>query len=175
MDLHFALRNKADDAYDARVYVLESYRLSKELKQLPEVKILEGAWKAYVAKHPSYELTEHEWEDAYLPTDEEDRAEMNLPGPPLLLDLDVITRRIAAQRSRFIVFGIDRNWLSEELEKVNSTIKPITIASESRSKIRQELRDCGVTESVIYPDLDGLGREMRQLWEDRRAAAEENV
>jgi hypothetical protein len=41
--------------------------------------------------------------------------------------------------------------------------------------MRQELRGCGVTESVIYPDLDGLGREMRQLWDDRRVAAEENV
>jgi hypothetical protein len=30
----------------------------------------------------------------------------------------------------------------------------------------RELRDSGVTESVIYPDLDGLGREMKQLWEE---------
>lgn len=42
MAMHFALRNKADDTYDARVYVLESYRLSEQLKQLPDVKILEG-------------------------------------------------------------------------------------------------------------------------------------
>jgi hypothetical protein len=175
MALHFALRNKADDSYDARVYVLESYRLSEQLKQLPDVKIVEETWKTYVAKHPSYELKEDEWEDAYLPTDEEDLAEMNVPRPPLVLDFPLITRRIAAQRSRFIVFGTEPDWLSEEFKKANSTIKPIVITSGSRSKIRQELRDCGVTESVIYPDLDGLGREMRQLWEDRRAAAEENV
>ena len=30
------------------------------------------------------------------------------------------------------------------------------------------LRDCGVTESVIFPDLDGLGRETKQIWEDRK-------
>jgi FRG domain len=69
MALHFALRNKTDDSYDARVYVLESYRLSEQLKQLPDVKILEETWKTYVAKHPSYELKEDEWEDTYLPTD----------------------------------------------------------------------------------------------------------
>src|SRR5260370_33341611 len=56
MALHFALRNKADDSYDARVYVLESYRLSEQLKQLPDVKIVEENWKTYAAKHPSYEL-----------------------------------------------------------------------------------------------------------------------
>ena len=41
-------------------------------------------------------------------------------------------------------------------------------------KIRRELRDCGVTESVIYPDLDGIGREITQIWEDRRASFQEN-
>ncbi len=90
-------------------------------------------------------------------------------------DFPLITRRIAAQRSRFIVFGTKPNWLSEEAGKPDSTIASITVAADARSSIRQELRDCGVTKSVIYPDLDGLGREIRQLWEDRRAAAEENV
>jgi hypothetical protein len=30
--------------------------------------------------------------------------------------------------------------------------------------MRIELRDCGVTESVIFPDLDGLGRKIKQIW-----------
>jgi len=51
----------------------------------------------------------------------------------------------------------------------------IVIPGKYRSQMRQELRDCGITESVIYPDLDGLGREMKQLWADRRAAPEENA
>lgn len=175
MALHFALRNKKkDDRNDARVYVLESYRLSEYLKAFPDTKLLEQDWKNYVAKHPSYDLKEDEWEDAYLPADEEDLTEMNVPRLPLVLDFPLITRRIAAQRSRFIVFGTDPTWLSEEFKKPDSTIKVIAIAAGSCSQIRQELRDCGVTESVIYPDLDGLGREMRQLWNDRRSAAEEN-
>ena len=170
MALHFAVRNKADDSHDARVYVLEPYRLPEQLKQLPEVKLLEKEWKTYVGNHPSYGLKEDEWEDAYLPADEKDLAELNVPRAPLVLEFPLITRRIAAQRSRFIVFGTDPNWLSEEFKKVDSTIRAIAITSSSRATIRQELRDCGVTESVIYPDLDGLGREMRQLWEDRRSA-----
>ena len=34
--------------------------------------------------------------------------------------------------------------------------------------IRTELRDGGITESVIFPDLDGLGREIHQLWEEQK-------
>ena len=73
MALHFALRNKSDDAHDARVYVLEAYRLNEQVKQLPDIKLLEQEWKSYVAKHPSWDLAEDEWEDAYLPADEDDR------------------------------------------------------------------------------------------------------
>ena len=39
---------------------------------------------------------------------------------------------------------------------------------ENIFKMRCELRDAGITESVIYPDLDGLGREIKQTWEDRK-------
>ncbi|HMD71673.1 MAG TPA: FRG domain-containing protein [Bryobacteraceae bacterium] len=174
MALHFALRNKKDNEDNALVYVLEPYRLSEYLKSLPDIKLFEEAWKPYVAKHPSDDLNDDEWEDGYLPADEDANTELPVPRPPLVLDFPLITRRIAAQRSRFIVFGTDPAWLSEEFRKADSTIKVIEIAAEKRAAIRQELRDCGVTESVIYPDLDGLGREMRQLWDDRRAAAEEN-
>jgi hypothetical protein len=100
---------------------------------------------------------------------------MNVPRLPLVMRNDLITRRIAAQRSRFIMFGTEANWLSDEFKKADSSIKLIRIAAAARPKMRQELRDCGVTESVIYPDLDGLGREMRQLWDDRREAPEENA
>jgi hypothetical protein len=170
MALHFAVRNKSDDDADARVYVLEPYRLRDKLEELPDINCLKEDWKDYVKNHPSYDLKEDEWEWAYLPADEEERAELNVPRPPLVLDFPHITRRIAAQRSRFIVFGTVPNWLSDE----DATIRAIPIAKGGRSTIRQELKDCGITESVIYPDLDGLGREMRQLWEDRRSAAEEN-
>jgi len=174
MALHCALRHKADDFHDARVYVLESYRLMDKLQNLPDVRLLKEDWKVYVGNHRSWGLDEDEWEDAYLPGNEEVLAEMNVPRPPLVLDFPLITRRIAAQRSRFIVFGTEPSWLLDEFKKEDSAVRAITVAADSRSKIRQQLRDCGVTEAVIYPDLDGLGREMRQLWEDRKLAAEEN-
>jgi hypothetical protein len=170
MALHFAVRNKTDDDQnDAIVYVLEPYRLLDKLKALPDTEIAEQQWKTYVEKNPSDELSSDEWEDAYLPSDDEDRAELPLPRLPLLLDFSHITRRIAAQRSRLIVFGTDPDWLAEEFRRPESTIRAITIDAGFSRRIRVELRDSGITESVIYPDLDGLGREMIQVWDDRNS------
>jgi hypothetical protein len=76
-----------------------------------------------------------------------------------------ITRRIAAQRSRFMIFGTDPSWLSKLATKRGSRITPITIPVGAITPIKFELREAGITESVIYPDLDGLGREFKQMWD----------
>jgi len=91
-----------------------------------------------------------------------------LPDDPLVMEFPHITRRVAAQRSRFIVFGRNLKWLSSRLGKPKFPIMEIIVDSNSKKKIKKQLRDNGITESVIYPDLDGLGREVRQEWEDRR-------
>lgn len=173
--LHFALRNKSHDNNAARVYVLEPYRLNEKLKTIPEIKLAEDAWKVYAEKHPNGDYDPSAWEDSYLPVSEEDFSEIPVPRPPFVLEFPHITRRIAAQRSRFIILGTEPNWMQDEFKKTDSTVKLITIAAEARAQLRQDLRDCGITESVIFPDLDGLGREMKQLWEDRRRAPEENA
>ncbi len=119
--------------------------------------------------HPGQKLSEDEWEDCYLPANDEDALrELNLPRAPLVLDMPHISRRVAAQRSQFIIFGTDPSWLSETLKEPRAPIAEIVIAGHARDKVRSELRDTGVSESVIFPDLDGLGREIRQLWDDRR-------
>jgi hypothetical protein len=54
---------------------------------------------------------------------------------------------------------------------LRSQIPPIEVMAIEAiciPSIKIELRESGLTESVIYPDLDGLGREMHQLWEDRK-------
>jgi len=169
MALHFAVRNKGkNDPNDAFIYVLEPYRLKEQIETLPETEIVKTNWKAYVQNHQSYDLDEDEFERSYLPADDEDLKELSMPRVPLLLEFPHITRRVAAQRSRFMVFGTEPAWLAQEFEKPDSPLKAITIDASSCYKIRVELRDSGVTESVIFPDLDGLGRELKQLWDDQK-------
>jgi hypothetical protein len=92
----------------------------------------------------------------------------DLPRTPMVLNFPHITRRVAAQRSQFIVLGSDPLWLSEEFKTSDSAIRSITIEGTRARAIRAELRECGISESVIFPDLDGLGRELNQLWQDRQ-------
>jgi hypothetical protein len=105
-----------------------------------------------------------------LPVDEKQRKDMGMPSLPddlLVLDVPHITRRVAAQRSRFVVFGRKPDWLASKFETTGFPIREIVIDVGSIERIKRQLRDSGITESVIYPDLDGLGRELKQLWEMR--------
>jgi hypothetical protein len=163
--LHFALRDKPKgDPDPAFVYVLEPDRLKDQLYALPETALTIKDWRDYAKEDQDYKGKEDQWEHAYLPTDEEDRRKMNIPKVPLLLYFPHITRRVAAQRSRFMVFGTEPSWLSDHFEN----IEVITIEATCIPNLKIELRESGVTESVIFPDLDGLGREMHQLWEERK-------
>jgi len=91
-----------------------------------------------------------------------------MPKIPLLWDSPHLTRRIAAQRSRFLVTGSDPDFLATIEADQDSRLESILIERNAIPKIRQELRDAGITESVVFPDLDGLGRELKQQWELER-------
>lgn len=172
MAIHFATRDsRGGDKDDAFIYVLEPERLNERVKALHTESSLPTRWIAYVKKSRAKGVTdfkEDEWEDAFLPSSKEERAEFEIPITPLVLEFPHITRRVAAQRSRFIVLGTDYAFLANEFHREDSCVKQIVIDGSCRRQIRRELRDSGITESVIYPDLDGVGREMKQLWEERR-------
>lgn len=166
MALHFALRNKQGDDSDSKVYVLDPYRLMDSLNNLPDTIQLQQRWTEHIETH--LEDNEEDESDIYLPSSNGDDRPFELPGVPMVLQFPFISRRVAAQRSQFIVFGSKPSWLSNEATKVDSPIRCITIEGTRTRAIRAELRECGVTESVIFPDLDGLGRELNQLWQDRQ-------
>lgn len=136
-----------------------------QLDLLPDYANAKEAWKEYCQKNPTEDPDE--WDLAYLPDDEEARKETPLPAVPLLSDTYQISRRIAGQRSRFMMFGTDPSWISDLADRPDSPIKPIVIEARAVGLMAHELRDAGITESVIFPDLDGLGRELKQNWEQR--------
>jgi len=65
MAMHFALRDKKNDGDDARVYVLEPYRLNDKLNELPDAKIAAEEWKQYAMDNPTYEIDEEDWENRW--------------------------------------------------------------------------------------------------------------
>ncbi len=66
-----------------------------------------------------------------------------------------------------MIFGTDPSWMSNLVDTEDSPVEVIIIEAASIRAMARELRDAGITESVIFPDLDGLGRELKQSWEDR--------
>ncbi len=67
-----------------------------------------------------------------------------------------------------MIFGTDPAWLANLKKMKGSRIAELRISATSVKSIQQELVDAGVTESVVFPDLDGLGRELKQRWNVRR-------
>lgn len=166
MALHFALRNKGAREEDSCVYVLDQSRLMETLDAQPDTKVFDKQWAEHRASHPHDD--EDDSHELYLPSPDGSQRPFELPRTPIVLTFPLFSRRVAAQRSQFLVFGSDPSWLSTEADRHDSSIRTIIIDGKQARSIRAELRECGVTESVIFPDLDGLGRELNQLWEDRR-------
>ncbi|QSR88552.1 FRG domain-containing protein [Methylacidiphilum caldifontis] len=164
--LHFAIRDKSsDDTQNPIIYILNPFndKLREMTDKSNEIKnIVQPKWKDFAKKHPGRKINEELWEEAYLPADEEDLKEIDIPNPPLLLQSPHLTSRLGSQRSRMVIFGKDPWWFQNNMHE--DYIKKIKIDSSCCEELKIELRDSGITESVIFPDLDGLGKEMDQLW-----------
>jgi FRG domain len=166
--LHFALRNtELAPKEDALVYVLQPYLLLDYIKAQPDYDIAKDKWKVVCEEKTSSEFYEDEWDQVYLP-DEDDlwRDKAPLPQVPLLWDTAHIMRRFGAQRSRFMIFGSDPLWVQKA--ETMDCMKKLAIDAACIPRIRRELRQAGMTESVIFPDLDGLGREVSAIWQERK-------
>jgi hypothetical protein len=167
--LHFAInKKKRVPESGSLVYVLDPYWLNDRLGQDSDRKDAIERWKEYVNKRAT-DYDEDEWERLYLPAEEDEIKDKLLKTPvtPMLWDSPYVTRRIAAQRSRFMIFGTDPLWLVNLSRQRASRLMEIKIPKNAISNIRQELKDAGITESVVFPDFDGLGRELKQVWETR--------
>ena len=188
--LHFALRGRrewnSEPNDNPRVYVIQPDRLDEFLDKQEESARVISQWKERRKKYHKYDstLTDKDWDKAYLPRSARERedkqagekdqeyeeavvAPLFLPRKPVIFDPAHLTRRVAAQRSRFIMFGSDQHWLADQLCN-DDWIREISIDAGKVDEIKVQLRVCGFTESVVYPDLDGLGRELSQLWDMRQ-------
>lgn len=150
--LHFAVKRTREDSHPRFVYLLDPTWLNDESHPEPE---------------PAQDADDDALLDLYLP----DSANKfgAIPEKPLVLEFHQTSRRMGAQRSHFVLCGRDRKWLRSNINQHGSRLTTIVI--EDAPIVREELRTCGITESVIYPDLDGLGREMSDLWSDLLTAS----
>jgi SET domain len=70
-------------------------------------------------------------------------------------------------RSRFVVFGRKTDGLIALAGRADSALLKIPIAVSKAEEILHELKISGISESMIFPDLDGLGRELDLVFQER--------
>jgi hypothetical protein len=158
--LYFALKT-AKVSHDAAVYMLDPWWLNDLVfKELPVAKVARPRGTALP-----------EWREAaeYLSKDEFDN---DLLGPkyPLAIDPSHVARRFAAQRSRFTIFGRTLDGLTKASSSVKQSecrLCRIQIKRTSVDDMRHDLATCGISESVIFPDLEGFGRELSAMFRER--------
>jgi hypothetical protein len=78
-----------------------------------------------------------------------------------------IDRRVAAQRSRFVIFGKVKDMARTKAAKEPPSkcrLAKIVIPGAAVEGLRDTLENAGFTHSSIFPDLEGLGQELSERW-----------
>src|SRR4028119_638219 len=86
-----------------------------------------------------------------------------IPAAPIAIEPPHTSRRIAAQKGVFTLHGTDRKPLEHQVALAERLVK-IVIPQRRVRKIRAELRLAGVTETLVFPELPGLCRELLDHW-----------
>ena len=91
-----------------------------------------------------------------------------MPKIPIMIYGSYNSPRIVAQRGGFALFGQG----TEQMETVyldakfpDEILQKVTIPHANVSDIRRSLFRKGFTESVVFPDLEGLAKELRRVFE----------
>jgi hypothetical protein len=87
----------------------------------------------------------------------------HVPRPPIAIDPPHVARRLAVQRSRFVLFGSDQDGI-ENLMPPTNRLRKIEIAADACETVYRDLQTCGISQSALFPDLEGLGGELARAW-----------
>jgi hypothetical protein len=87
------------------------------------------------------------------------------PKLPISIDPPHVDRRLAAQRSHFTLHGIVPLGLEAAKRKSRpSRLRRIVVDGSKSDEMLEQLAACGISETTVFPDLEGLGREVQYDW-----------
>lgn len=138
--LYFALRDN-DGTADAAVWILDPWNLNKKVTGKAELILTtEAASKPYLP--PLFSKN------------------VKIPSKPIAIVPPYNNPRIAVQQGAFTVHGSD----SRGIENIHGgRLAKIEIPSSETVQMRRRLRLAGIGEFTVFPDLDGLCREIRAV------------
>jgi hypothetical protein len=90
---------------------------------------------------------------------------------PLAVDPTHVARRLAIQRSRFTIHGSVFNGIEDvAANSKRPRLRKIVVTRDSVKTIREDLETCGISVTTLFPDLAGLGLELKRLWRIKKEA-----
>jgi len=85
-----------------------------------------------------------------------------LPKNPIALSPHFSDKRIISQKSCFTIHGKNKKGIEEQIKKnPEARIAKIVIDNEFIERIEKEITSTGITFSVMFPDLEGLAKELK--------------
>jgi hypothetical protein len=90
--------------------------------------------------------------------------QVTLPARPVAVYPAHTTRRISTQRSCFTIHGTDPAGLDRLHARGNGCLEKVLIPGTKVRSIRKDLETCGIDETTVFPDLDGLSRTVSARW-----------
>jgi hypothetical protein len=150
MSLFFAVHDHPRDS-DAAVWVLDPWWLNGLLRKGIEGPLLP------------------DWEEAgsYLRNLEQafGAETVTRAKVPAAIDPPHVDRRLAAQGSHFVIFGKQTDLTNTKAaRRKNARLAKIVIPKANIPSIWNELQDYGINYFSVFPDLTGLGLEIRSKW-----------
>ena len=142
--LYFALNSRPSADAKAAVWALNPFALNRY--------------------HGSYGPVGPDWDgvDKYLPAVYSGRR---LPEYPIAIDPTFTMQRMLVQHSHFTVHGRDLRGLEAMRAQLSlqDDLVRVTIDADQREVefLQLQLTFLGITETTIFPDLEGLARELR--------------
>lgn len=83
---------------------------------------------------------------------------------PIAIAPPHVARRVAVQRSQFVLFGLNPAGLGDLESVQNSRLKRIEIEGGAAANLLTELKLCGIYETTLFPDLEALARELQEKY-----------
>lgn len=135
--LHFALCQETG-SQDAAVWALDPWSLNKWSTGKPDLLLASDKQSA-----------------KYLPPMYSDTC---VPARPVAIVPPYNTSRITVQRGAFTVHGSSKDPLNVQF---SARLARLVIPSDSAHRIRRDLRSAGISEFTLFPELDGLSRDIK--------------
>jgi hypothetical protein len=147
--LYFAIENHPGTK-DAAVWVLDPAWLNRKLRRRIQGAMLHD-WSEAQSCLP-------ELEDAF--SGQKVRAAL-----PAAIEPPHVDRRLAAQSSRFVIYGTTKNLMGTKGARAsNRRVGMIRISKASIASLHEDLVHYGLTSASVFPDLTGLCQEICSKW-----------